>query len=81
MNTIALKLLDMLMSYFLGRLWIIAKAAVSVAQDMNWTSDQKRQEALKFLRNEVGTVGVALSSSLQNLAIEAAVQLLKSGKL
>lgn len=78
MNAIALKLLDLLMNYFLGRLWIIAKSAVSIAQNMSLTSDQKRQQALELLRREAETGGVALSSSLQNLAIEAAVQLLKS---
>lgn len=75
MNRIVAVLLNRLMMWLCGeRLWTLAQSWVTLYENKDIPSDEKRGRVLVMLQVEAKTLGVELAESLINLAIEAAVQ-------
>ena len=77
MKTIWLALLNRIMAYLCGRLWELAKEWVALYERKDLTSAEKRERVADMLREEARIVGVDLAESLINLAIEAALQIVR----
>ena len=73
--------LNQIMAYLCGRLWEIAKqwAAIYEADDRAGLSGaEKRAHVAAMIREEARAIGVTIAESLINLAVEAAVQYIRS---
>lgn len=77
-KTIALTLINRAMPLLLGELWQFLKDAVAVYSDLSLPGAQKRQAVLADAINHARAAGLAISESLLNLGIEAAVQMVRA---
>jgi hypothetical protein len=74
-KTIALSLLNRALALLMGELWQFIKDTVAVYADTTLTGDQKREAVILDVFAHCHNVGMAISDSLLNLGIEAAVQI------
>ncbi len=78
MNRIVAVLLNRLMIWLVSAdLWERVQAWVKLYEDKDLAGAEKRERVLAILQTELLTVGLDLSKSLLNFAIEAAVQYLR----
>lgn len=57
-----------------GRLWDMAQQWVAMYETKDLTGAEKHERVLAMLQEEARVIGLNLTNSLLNLAIEAAVQ-------
>ena len=75
MNRIVSALLNRLMIWLCsGQLWGRAQAWVALYENKELPPAEKRERVLVMLETELKTLGRTLTTSILNLAIEAAVQ-------
>lgn len=74
MKTIALFLLNRALSLFLGELWLFLRETVATYERLDLHPAQKRAMVYELALNHTGGAGLAISDSMLNLGIEAALQ-------
>ncbi|MER2527918.1 MAG: hypothetical protein ABTR07_08335 [Candidatus Competibacter denitrificans] len=79
-KSLALQSLNVALRLLLGALWTVVKTAVQVMEVSEMSGAEKRERVFAIAQQEAINLGKNFSSSLINLGIEAAVQLLKGGK-
>ena len=77
MKFIAYRLLDSALALLLGALWRIVKTAVAAQEQTDLTGAQKQALVFSQVKIEAQQLGATLSSSLVNLGIEAALQIVR----
>lgn len=80
LKKLALQALNAALQMLLGTLWRTVKQLVEVHELTDLSGAEKRERVFNSLQQEIKTLGVSLSSSLINLGIESAVQLLRKDK-
>ena len=76
-KTIGLTLLNRAMPLLLGELWQFLKDAVAIYADQTLPGYQKHQAVFADALNHARAAGLAISDSLLNLGIEAALQIVR----
>lgn len=78
MKSVALFLLDKALGILLKELWAFLKESVSIAESTALTGPQKRAKTAEAALRHTQEAGLALSQSLINLGVEAALQVVRS---
>ena len=78
MKSVALFLLDKALGLLLKELWAFIKESVAIMERSDLTGPQKRFQTGEAALRHAQEAGLALSQSLINLGVEAALQVVRS---